>query len=157
MKCIRSAALPGLARKPELEPRGAIWVSVEFEGKEIQLINTHLGLRGAERAAQVEALLGPEWLGHPNCRERAIVCGDFNAVPGMEAYRLLNNSHLRDAQRSLNGHRPKGTWFGRVPLSRLDHVFVTKDVPVVGVDVVRTNLARFASDHLPLIVDVRVD
>ena len=39
---------------------------------------------------------------------------------------------------------------------RLDHIFVTPAVEVVGAAPVRTPLARIASDHFPLVADVRV-
>jgi hypothetical protein len=70
MRLVKAGALPGLPGKPQLEPRGALWVAVEHDGREIQVLNTHLGLLRRERIAQVEALLGPEWLGHPQCRPR---------------------------------------------------------------------------------------
>ena len=45
----------------------------------------------------------------------------------------------------------------RLPTLRLDHVFVsTASIEVTGVDVPRGALARVASDHLPLVVDVEV-
>jgi endonuclease/exonuclease/phosphatase family metal-dependent hydrolase len=37
---------------------------------------------------------------------------------------------------------------------RLDHVFVSASVEVLAAEVVRTELTRVASDHLPLSVDI---
>lgn len=62
---------------------------------------------------------------------------------------------LRDAQRELPGYRPRNTWFGRYPLSRIDHVFATPDLDVLRVRVLGTELACIASDHRPLVVDLR--
>jgi endonuclease/exonuclease/phosphatase family metal-dependent hydrolase len=51
-------------------------------------------------------------------------------------------------------HRPRGTWFGRYPIHRIDHVFIDGALLVRSVEVPRTMLTRIASDHLPLIVDL---
>lgn len=58
-------------------------------------------------------------------------------------------------QLSLDGHRPERTWLSHYPFRRIDHVFVSDEIEVVRVEVPRTDLARKASDHLPLIVDLR--
>jgi endonuclease/exonuclease/phosphatase family metal-dependent hydrolase len=151
-KLVKAATLPGLWHRSALEPRGALWVSVEIGGAQVQVITTHLGLSGPERLAQVEALLGPEWLGHADCRQPAILAGDFNAVPRSRAYQRLA-ARLRDAQSCVEGHRPQATYPSRVPRMRIDHVFVTDLVNVLRAESLRTPLARIASDHLPLAVD----
>jgi len=148
-------ALPGLTRRPFLEPRGALWASIQIGGHHVQVINTHLGLRGAERLAQIHALLGPEWLGHPACHEPVVLLGDFNAPPRSRAYRILAGC-LRDAQRHSPVGRPKATFPSRFPVLRLDHVFVSPSVDVLRAEVVRTPLARVASDHLPLLVEFKI-
>ncbi|MBI3736001.1 endonuclease/exonuclease/phosphatase family protein, partial [Candidatus Sumerlaeota bacterium] len=156
MRMIRSAPLPTLSHRPRLEPRGAIWVEIEVDGHKVHLLNTHLGLLGRERRKQVEGLLGGEWLGHPDCVQPAILCGDFNALPKMDAYRRLIKGRLRDVQREMNGHRPRNTWFGKVPIGRIDHIFTTPGIEVVRIEVVRSDLARMASDHLPLVAELRL-
>ena len=52
-RLVKAGPLPGLASRPLLEPRGALWVAIELHGREIQVINTHLGLHPRERMAQV--------------------------------------------------------------------------------------------------------
>ncbi|MDO9049649.1 MAG: endonuclease/exonuclease/phosphatase family protein [Methylobacter sp.] len=156
IRLVKAGALPGLPGKPFLEPRGALWVAIDVHGTEIQVINTHLGLLPHERRAQVEALLGPEWLAHPDCRGPVIVCGDFNALPASKVCRRMRN-RLNDAQIELERHRPRGTFFGRFPVSRIDHVFVDACFEVADIEVPDSELARVASDHLPLIVEVRLD
>ena len=41
---VKAGPLPGYPRLPRLEPRGALWVSVDVGGAEVQVINTHLCL-----------------------------------------------------------------------------------------------------------------
>ena len=156
MRLVKAGALPGLPGKLFLEPRGALWVAIDVHGTEIQVLNTHLGLLPRERRAQVEALLGPEWLAHPECRAPVIVCGDFNALPSSRVCRRLRE-RLNDAQIDLDRHRPRGTFFGRFPAARIDHVFVDAGFEVADIEVPDSELARVASDHLPLIVEIKVD
>jgi endonuclease/exonuclease/phosphatase family metal-dependent hydrolase len=156
MRLVKAGPLPTLTSRLDLEPRGALWVCVTVEGQEIQLLNTHLGLLSLERLVQTEALLGSEWLGHPDCRGPVILCGDFNAIPSSTAYRKLR-SRLQDAQLALNGHRPKRTFFSRYPVNRIDHIFIGGGVQVLGIDVPRHHLVCVASDHLPLVADIVVE
>ncbi|MBL6459105.1 endonuclease/exonuclease/phosphatase family protein [Belnapia sp. T6] len=157
MRLIKAGPLPGLAHRPMLEPRGALWVAVELgDGSVLQVINTHLGLAARERLAQVEALLGEAWLGHPTCRGRpAVLLGDFNAVPRSVAYRRIA-AQLRDAQRMLPGQKPRPTFPSRWPLLRIDHVFLSVGVEARSAEVRRGPLERLASDHLPLVVDLSI-
>lgn len=155
MRLVKAGALPGLPDKPRIEPRGALWVAIELNGVEYQVLNTHLGLLPRERRLQAEALLGPDWLGHPDCRGPLVLCGDFNAFPSSQPCRLLR-TRLLDAQIELDSHRPRSTFFGRFPTARIDHVFVNPGVEVLDVEVPDTEQVRVASDHLPLIVEMRV-
>ena len=154
-RLVRTGTLPGLAGRPQLEPRGALWVAVELHGREIQVINTHLGLYPRERLAQVAALLGPEWLEHPDCREPVILCGDFNALPSSAVCRRLT-TRLNDVQTEARHHRPRGTYSGRFPTVRIDHIYVSRGLEVSGIEVPASELARVASDHLPLLAEIRI-
>lgn len=150
---VRAAALPALLRDPPLEPRGALWVSVDVDGIALQVINTHLSLQHRERGMQVDALLGPDWLGHPACRSPRLLCGDLNALPFFPVCRRLARV-LRDCQGGRTDQRPLATFGGRLPFGRIDHVFLDPQIRVRAVDVPRTALTRVASDHLPLVVDL---
>ncbi|MBR0645310.1 endonuclease/exonuclease/phosphatase family protein [Plastoroseomonas hellenica] len=154
LRLVKAGPLPAPHNRPLLEPRGAVWAAIRFGDVELQVINTHLGLLPQERVMQAEALLGLGWLQHPECRGRpAVLLGDFNAWPRSRAYELMA-SHLRDAQRSLPGHRPRATFPSRWPMLRIDHVFISGDVVVRAVEVPRGRGERLASDHLPLVVDL---
>jgi endonuclease/exonuclease/phosphatase family metal-dependent hydrolase len=73
-------------------------------------------------------------------------------LPGCRAYRRLRRV-LRDAQ-EWPRVAPRGTFPSLAPWLRLDHVFHSPDLAVAAVRLPRARLARIASDHLPLIVEV---
>jgi endonuclease/exonuclease/phosphatase family metal-dependent hydrolase len=155
IKVKNAGTLPSILNNSLLEPRGALWVDINIAGRHLQFINTHLSLFQREGVKQVKALMGDDWLSHPECAGSIVLCGDFNAPPSSSLCRHIKN-RLRDAQETLPGHQPKATWFSHYPVSRIDHVFVSGDIAVVGVQVAQGILERHASDHLPLIVDIKL-
>lgn len=154
-RLVKAGPLPGGAGRFAPEPRGALWATINLGGTDMQVITTHLGLRRNERLAQVDCLLGPQWLGHPACREPVILLGDFNASPRSRAYRRLT-ARLRDAQAALPHQRARPTFPSRLPMLRIDHAFVSRSVHVVRVESLRSPMARVASDHLPLMIEFQV-
>ncbi len=156
IRVVRAGALPGSNAVRGLEPRGALWVKIDLGGGvELDVINTHLGLVPHEQRAQAAALVGDEWMGHPDCTDPAILLGDFNATSRHGAYRVLAE-RLRDAQKVLRRPTQK-TFPSRLPMIRIDHVFVSRSVTVTGVHTGRGALVKMASDHVPLAVDFRID
>lgn len=152
----RADALPYRKHWLVDEARGALWVEFDLgHGRRLQLINTHFGLGRRERREQAEALLGPGWLGHSNCQDAVILCGDFNSSLESEAHRLLC-SRLKNVQNELQGHTPLKTFLGRHPFGYIDHVLINERIETVAVRVPYTQLTRMASDHLPLVVDFKI-
>ncbi len=153
---IRTGPLPKLLRGTLLEPRGALWVEIDVEGKKTQILNTHLSLSQREGLMQMEVLLGPDWIGNPACRGPVILCGDFNA--SLQS-RLCNRVGrvLKNAQLELDDHRALNTWASFSPLRLIDHVFVGPGIKIKKIEVPRTELERASSDHLPLIVEFQIE
>ncbi len=156
LKIIRKNALPRLNDLGLLEPRGALWVELDVSGVKVNLINSHLSLWPAERLLQADALLGPDWIGSIVCQGPVILCGDFNANPRSRVCQRIG-AKLRDAQLIVESHKPKSTWLATHPFTRIDHFFVSPDVEVKSIAVPDTELDRIASDHLPLIVNLKLD
>jgi endonuclease/exonuclease/phosphatase family metal-dependent hydrolase len=154
LRIFRAAELPTLPGRGIRERRGALWVKVDIGGMEMQVLNTHLGLNRGERLAQAASLMGPEWLGHPDCRPPVVFCGDLNVTPWSSVYWRFTGL-LKDVQKLLD-HRPGKTWPGIFPVMRYDYVLVSPDVGVKGAEVVKTPLSRVASDHLPLVATLRI-
>lgn len=154
-RLIKAGALPTLRGIPGLEPRGALWIRAEVDGIALNVLNTHLGLVPREQRLQAAALIGRDWLGHPDCTGPTLLAGDFNATSITGPYQAIVR-HLADAQRQI-GQRPSiKTFPSGFPAIRIDHVFVTPDIRITGVRAPFSPLSRMASDHLPLVVDFEV-
>lgn len=152
---VKGAKLPTAASPLAFEPRGALWILVKKGDAVLQVMNTHLGLSNLERRNQVDALLGEEWMAHPDCRRPLVFCGDLNDIPGSRIYRRLA-AGLTDVQRVGSFFRARPTFPSRLPFLRLDYIFVSRDVSVDAVQIGRAGTARVASDHLPLVADLQV-
>ncbi len=152
MTLIKMAALPQLAQRKHYEPRGALWVAAQIEGQTIQIINTHLSYWPLERLAQVDCLLGDQWLASQEAQGPIILCGDLNLFPGSSFYKKICR-RLNDSQIQLNKKRPYQTWSSSYPIGRIDYAFMSPEFRVQTVTVPRTSLDKIASDHLPLVVE----
>jgi len=147
-KLMRAGPLPSIG-----ETRGAIWLQVIANGLHFNVLNTHLGLRGIDRSRQVATLLGNDWIGSPEFQAApSIICGDLNAIPLSPAYRMLARQ-FRDAQ-LLAGGKPRPTYPSRLPVLRIDHVFLSEGLGARRVTALADPLARRASDHLPLLAEI---
>jgi len=105
-----------------------------------------------EQLLQARALVGHEWLSHPEQRSPTILLGDFNAGAASAAGRCLLR-RLTDARKAAPRRSRTATFPSRMPLGQIDHVFVSEGVKVRFAYVPDDRLARMASDHLPLVVD----
>lgn len=148
-------ALPTVRGVPGLEPRGALWVRINIDGVDINVLTTHLGLVPREQRLQAAALVGKEWLGHPDCKGPTMLAGDFNATSITRPYQTLARNHA-DCQRQLGLKQTLKTFPSGFPAIRIDHVFVSPEIRVTGVRAPFSPLSRMASDHLPLVVDFEI-
>ncbi|MCJ9752085.1 endonuclease/exonuclease/phosphatase family protein [Neorhizobium sp. BETTINA12A] len=149
-RMVKGAGLPSHG-----EQRGAVWVEIDVGEQKLQVFNTHLGLLGRDRMRQIGEILGPLWAGAPDCQGKPkILIGDFNATPVTATYKAVARQ-MADAP-LVSGGRPKPTFPSRLPLLRIDHVFVSSKVTPIATQVVSTPLSRRASDHLPLLVTVEL-
>lgn len=151
LRQVRAAELPTFPTRKPLEKRGALAVETVVDGTGVRIINTHLGLNRKERLAQAGELLGTGWLDSADMSPPLVLCGDLNSTPLSAVYRSMARAMV-DAQKGVPGSRPRATWPAWLPLARIDYVLVSPDVVVEDFHTVRTDLARKASDHLPLVV-----
>jgi endonuclease/exonuclease/phosphatase family metal-dependent hydrolase len=122
---------------PASEPRSALLTRLSWETGFVDLVNTHLSLRGAERVAQVRALTAAF------ADRDLVVAGDLNCTPYGGLYRQLL-AELPNAARRVR------TWPARLPIVQLDHVLYRGGLAVTEALAVTSGPARRASDHLPI-------
>ncbi len=127
-----------------VEPRSLLAARVTLDdGCLVRVITTHLGLVASDRHAQLDALRA--FIDRDPVR--TIVLGDMNASPKDVANVLGHGLAPAEVPRSFPSI---------APVLRLDHVFVTPDLAVEGVSTPRHFAARIASDHLPIVAQIRV-
>ena len=80
--------------------------------------------------------------------------GDFNEwMKGLTT--TLLSSRLKSVD--LGGYlRRRRTYPGIFPILHLDHIYYAGRLEIVGITLPRTQLSLVASDHLPLVADVRI-
>jgi len=146
--------LPLVREASYKEPRGAIWVQIQMGLRSLHVVSTHLALGRADRTAQVDALLGPHWIGGLPPDAPLVLCGDFNFTPPGRNYRRLA-ARFRDVQLAHSRGPVLKTFSTVCAVARLDHMFLSPHFTVLGVDSPRTHLTGVASDHFPLVADLR--
>ncbi len=153
MKVIRAEHLPRLGKSEFLESRGVLWVEIDFFGKNVHIVNTHLSIWGPELKIQLQKLLSTDVLGNKELGKNVILCGDFNTTPGSKFYRLLM-SHFKEPSFPKNsGRLAHNTWISTWPIRRLDHILMKGSLEGKMIALPRTRLECRGSDHLPIAVD----
>lgn len=132
-----------------------MWIEVDFFGTKIQVINTHFGLGYKERKIQAKELLGTNWIESAIEKGPLIVCGDLNSYPHSSICKSFEKN-LRNVQNELPNYRQKKTWASFLPFITIDYIYATPDLKVASIDVPKDDLTIIASDHLPIIADLRV-
>jgi endonuclease/exonuclease/phosphatase family metal-dependent hydrolase len=149
-RLVKAGPIPTHPRFDRLEPRGAVWIAVQVGGREVQVINTHLGLVPREQRGQAAALSGEDWLG--GAEGPLVLVGDMNATPRTVVYRTFA-ARLTESRRAARLAQRAPTFPSTFPVLEIDHVFVSPEVAVERVWAPLDPLSRLASDHLPLVVE----
>jgi endonuclease/exonuclease/phosphatase family metal-dependent hydrolase len=123
------------------EPRGVLETTIFINGRDVKIINTHLGLKWWERKFQVSRLLDATPSSSPT-----ILMGDFNEW-------FAWSSNLRKLKRVFSTGRDVKTFPSRWPRFCLDRIFVSQ-FSRLEVKAVSNPLTRVASDHLPVLAEV---
>lgn len=137
---------------PGREPRGCIRADVALPEARVHVFAAHLGLSWRERRRQAALLLSADVLRDAALSHPLVLVGDFNSMSRRAAVPRWLRRQLVDAARAVGNEAP--TFPSRFPLLRLDHCYVAPALEVRAVEVIRTPLARLASDHLPLLVEL---
>jgi endonuclease/exonuclease/phosphatase family metal-dependent hydrolase len=148
--------LPNLYPRLKMRKRGVLRARIQTPLGCVHLINTHLSVYRLERFFQLIAVLGWSGLRDVAVREPIIFCGDLNANPSSLIYRRLS-AYLNDVQKEPDpSRRPRPTFPSKIPVLRIDHILISDRFQTVHSEVTRNALTAKASDHLPLVADLRL-
>ena len=127
-------------------------VDVDVNGHTLHIYNVHLGTAILERRHQAQRLAtiaANRHVGGPK-----LVLGDFNEwMRGLTTKLLSRKLKSVDLRNFLKRRR---TYPGLFPILHLDHIYYAGRLEILGVELPRTRLSLVASDHLPLVADVRI-
>jgi endonuclease/exonuclease/phosphatase family metal-dependent hydrolase len=134
------------------EPRGCQRVDIALGDDTLHLYNVHLGTAFLERrhqAGRLSAIVHDRRVEQPK-----VVLGDFNEwMKGLATEMLSERLQSIDLRKHLRRRR---TYPGMFPVLHLDHIYYDGQVEVVKLELPRTRLSMMASDHLPLVAELKV-
>lgn len=135
--CLRYPLTPGR------HLRGAVFAEGAVRGATFTVSGSHLATDPAERPSQAAHWKAElEQVGGP-----LIVAADLNEGPGGGAWRTVEDGMLGSAE-------DVPTFPASVPSRRIDGLFVSPGVTIERYEIVETDQARVASDHLPVVADL---
>lgn len=131
------------------KPRGAQLVIVETPEGPVHVVNWHLGLAERERHWQVNHLFD-----HLLFREAehlpTLIVGDFNDWRNTLARGPFTRHEFQQITTPVSRFR---TFPAYMAVGPLDKAFYRGEITIRHAHIVRTKHTKFASDHLPLVVD----
>jgi endonuclease/exonuclease/phosphatase family metal-dependent hydrolase len=134
------------------EPRRLQRVDIAINGSTLHVYNVHLGTAFLERrhqAGRLATIVADRHVAGPK-----LVLGDFNEwMRGLTTTLLSAKLNSVNLKMFLRRHR---TYPGLFPVLHLDHIYYAGRLEIVGIKLPRTRLSLVASDHLPLVADVRI-
>jgi endonuclease/exonuclease/phosphatase family metal-dependent hydrolase len=135
------------------EPRCCQRVDLDLGGGDaLHVFNVHLGTALLERRYQASRLA--DFVTQSRVTGPKIVLGDFNEwIKGLTTKLLSGALKSVDLRAYLRRRR---TYPGMFPVLHLDHIYYDGKLAVTGITLPRTRAALIASDHLPLVADLRV-
>src|SRR5439155_6728495 len=133
---------------PGRHMRGAAFARCSVGKVPFVVAGSHLSIDPAERPRQGRAL--KELLG--KISEPVVLGADVNDTPGSDCWQILADGLVDAAVATGNAHRH--TFPAAGPYDRIDVLFADPRFEVVRYDVIETDQARRASDHLPILADL---
>ncbi|WP_374621764.1 endonuclease/exonuclease/phosphatase family protein [Devosia sp.] len=126
---------------PFLEPRGAVLADVRVGAHTIRVVGMHLGLLGASRLRQAQAVVAH--LERLEERRPTVIMGDLNQWAN-------DGGCLAQFAIHHNVIAPGPSFHARRPMLQLDRIITSRDLVLEATGVHHTALARTGSDHLPV-------
>jgi endonuclease/exonuclease/phosphatase family metal-dependent hydrolase len=121
-------------------------------GRRLHIYNVHLGTAVLERRYQATRLAS--YVHDRRVEGPKVILGDFNEwMRGLATRTLSSLFESVDLRTHLQRRR---TYPGLFPVLHLDHIYYEGLVEVRSVELPRNRKALMASDHLPLVANLRV-
>jgi endonuclease/exonuclease/phosphatase family metal-dependent hydrolase len=121
-------------------------------GRLLHVYNVHLGTAVLERRYQAGRLAA--FVHDHRVKGPKVILGDFNEwLRGLATKTLSSLFKSIDILEHLKRRR---TYPGLFPVLHLDHIYYEGEMTVRRLELVRTRKALMASDHLPLVADLRI-
>jgi endonuclease/exonuclease/phosphatase family metal-dependent hydrolase len=137
--CLRYPLTPGR------HLRGAAFARCSVRGAPFAISGSHLATDPAERPEQAA-----RWKASLVAIEGPVIAGgDLNEGPGGGAWRTVADGLVTPSSTAW-------TFPATLPRKRLDALFVSPDISVAKYEVIETDQARKASDHLPILADLEL-
>ncbi len=140
---------------PPKKRRGALHARIRVRlpsgrSRTLHVFNLHLGLSGIERKIQLRRFIEKSPFAHLHSRAAIVVGGDFNDVWGTLGKNLLSPAGFLGTPRLP-------TFPAFAPLRALDSLYIRGDIRMIQDQRGGIDIARAASDHLPLIADMELE
>lgn len=135
------------------EERSCQRADVDFgSGRLLHVYNVHLGTAVLERRYQAGRLAA--FVHDHRVKGPKVILGDFNEwLRGLATKTLSALFKSIDILEHLKRRR---TYPGLFPVLHLDHIYYEGEVTVRKLELVRTRKSLMASDHLPLVAELRI-
>jgi endonuclease/exonuclease/phosphatase family metal-dependent hydrolase len=125
---------------------------IDLHGQTLHVYNVHLGTAILERRYQAGRLA--QIVADRHVGGAKLVLGDFNEWMKGSTTRLLSMKLKSvDLGEYLKRRR---TYPGLFPILHLDHIYYAGRLEILGIELPRTRMSLVASDHLPLVADLRL-
>lgn len=115
----------------------------------VHVFNVHLGLSGIERRHQLMRFFASPEMTRLHPRTPVIVAGDLNDVWGTLGPKVMEPAGFQPVRRLR-------TFPAYAPMRAIDGIHVRGSIEMLDVRSARLEIAREASDHLPLIAELRL-
>ena len=135
------------------EPRACQRADLDIGASQpLHIYNVHLGTAVLERRYQATRLAA--FVHDRRVTGPKVILGDFNEwMRGLATRTLSSLFESIDIYAHLKRRR---TYPGIFPVLHLDHIYYEGHVEVRGMELVRSRKALIASDHLPLVANLRI-
>jgi endonuclease/exonuclease/phosphatase family metal-dependent hydrolase len=126
---------------PTLEPRGAVMAELLIGDRPLRVVGMHLDLSGLWRKRQMRAIL--DAIASRPQKMPTVLMGDTNE------WRTVAGC-LKELEPEFHIAPTGPSFHARHPVAALDRIIVHRDLNIEAAGVHMSNMARRASDHLPI-------